>query len=93
MADCLALLLSMDVIGGMLCPFTNVIDAWVYVVGLLVLEIILYQQFDDTLIPAGAGMIVGVLMATLLPAGVISVALMVFIVNFGLMLYSMFTKP
>lgn len=92
MADCLQLLLGMDIIGGMACPFTNVIGFWLYAIGLLVLEVIIYQYFEDVLIPTGTGIIIGTLMITLLPPGVQVIGLTVFGANLCLMLYNLYTR-
>lgn len=92
MVDCLLLLLTGDIIGGLICPFTNMIELYFYAVMLAALEISIAIKYDNLLAPSTLGLFVGVLMIALIPPEAYIIPLFIFLVNGGTVLYSIFIR-
>lgn len=92
MVDCLLLLLLGDIIGGLTCPFTNMIELYFYAIMLAALEISIAIKYDNILAPSTLGLFVSVLMIALLPGEAYIIPIFIFLVNGGIVLYSMYIR-
>jgi hypothetical protein len=92
MADCLLLLLQTDILGGIICTFTNLIGGWFYVVVLAALEIGILIKYDNVLAPSLLGMFLSILMISQMPALGMWVHIVIFVVNLAGLLYGLFIR-
>lgn len=92
MVDCLLLLLMGDIIGGLTCPFTNMIEFYFYAIMLAALEISIAVKYDNILAPSTLGLFLSILMIALVPPEVRLIPLFIFLVNGGIVMYSMFIR-
>ena len=93
MVDCLTLLTDGDIWTGIVCPFTNILpDGWFYAIMLLVIEMIIMIKYDNMVAPAIMGIFFGTLMITLMPAGIMFIVIIIFIVNIAAIIYAVFFR-
>ena len=92
MVDCMLLLLTGDVITGLTCTWTNLIDIYFYALVIAVFEIFIVVKYDNILAASLFGMVNGLLMIGLLPTAIWSLPVFIFLVNGGVVLYSLVTR-
>jgi len=93
MTDCLNLLLNNgDIIGMVVCPFTNVIGPWFYAFVVVMLQITIFIKYNNLLAPSVMGIIASVAMIGLLPQAMSSFPIFMLIGNIAATLYAVFTR-
>lgn len=65
MADCLALLRSLDFFGAVSCPYTNAIGNAFFGVVMMLVLLMVYERTRDVTLPAILGLVYGLVGATL----------------------------
>ena len=92
MADCLLTILTGDVIGGIICTWTDVIGLYFYAVMLMAIEIGIAIKYDNLLAPSVFGFFVGILMMGLIPPEAWMIPLFIMILNGAAVVYAMFIR-
>lgn len=67
MADCMALLRSLDFYAAITCPYTNAIGNWVFAIIIGVVLVAIYIKTEDIAIPAILGLLYGLVGVALIP--------------------------
>lgn len=92
MADCFALLTSLNLLGAMVCPFTNSMDLWFYGVMLLTMETAIWLKTQNMTMVSVTTVLYGTAIAALLPLEVKYIAYMIMVFGLTPALYNVMKR-
>jgi hypothetical protein len=92
MVDCVSLILAGDILGGIVCPYSNMIGPWFYAFIIGIVELAVYMKYDNLLAPGMIGVVCSLLMFGLLPGTIWFIPFAIFAGNMAAILYELFTK-
>ena len=92
--DCFALLLNGNIFGAAVCPFNNIPEfgQWFYLIVVLSLEVAIYFKTQDATMPTIIGIVLGIVMAGMLPTQFFTAAISLMAINMAVVFYKIYTN-